>query len=327
MQPVYAQAQRSGAKIRYSKNSALIARQIAEAEGPAAAIPDGSTALVSQSGHPLTLSPGTLDIAQRLGFLEEIKQFDALRDRDAAAGIPTLELLNVRQELLETVLTLGYETNTFAHRVDADIARANAIGAILAQKRNRAILLNSLGDLLSGGVTGVISGALEVANVNKLSADTIDTAEGAVQSGLAIIALKQQQGEKRVEQGIPNILARLINEDHSTKILYPESVWIYLNSPPYGSKDGKTRRQMMVDKWMSCGFCLNRKRLFRLSPDKRAALIVGTHAHDFRVTSDLVEDRMAMLTELRATATQLDNNLLEVIEYLRATMRASFKKK
>lgn len=316
---------------RHRPHSSVVARQLALSEGtPSAA---ASSAVSSQSqiqadiakaqSMGINLSAQTLDLASRLGFLDELESFEKLRRKDADNGSPSIELLHSRQQLLETVLTLSYQVSAFAQRVDSDIARADALSAYLAQKRDKAIRLNSIANFISGGITGIVSGSLFLGDVNHIAPDIIDTSEGAAQASLALLALKQQSGEKRLERGIPNVLSVVVDPEHRNKEFYPEIVLTYLNSPPVNSKTGLTRREEILNKWTQMGFCLNRRRP-RSRPDTRAAQITGTHPGDFRVTSDLLEDRMAMLTELRASVTELDNNFLEVMEYMRSSSRKAF---
>ena len=113
--------------------------------------------------------------------------------------------------------------------------------AFLEERRDKVIRLNTIANFISGGVTGIVGGALKIGSVNEQSANGIDTGEGITQTALALLALKQQAGEKKIVDGTPNMLTKLfdINAIHTQRD-YPPSVWNYLTSVPESSSTGLT---------------------------------------------------------------------------------------
>lgn len=271
-----------------------------------------------------TLSFEAVDTAKRLGLWDSLSQFDSLR-RAKAAGRPVgTDYLEARQNLMESLMVVSQEARTFVHFIEQEVAKADSINALLAARRDRALKLNTYGDLISGGITGVVGGGLEIADINHLSYDTLDTVEGAVQTGLALLSLREQRGDKRIEKGIPNILARLFDESKGPSSAYPASVWAFLNAPAGKNADSQTRRQKLVADWTKSGFCLSHHdRGHGKQLAERQARITNNSQEGYRITSDLIEDRTAMLHELRSTVTRLDVIMLELLLFMKTNMVAS----
>jgi len=281
----------------------------------------------TQAGEPGrgtgNLSSEARDLAQKLGILSMLERLEHLRAtyQETVARQPNIELLALRLDLLEAVLTTSYDVRSVSNTIDREIAQTNEVHAYLAEQRDRAIRLNTYANFISGGITGIVGGALKLGDVNHISPDTIDTVEGAIQSSLATWAFRQQQGERRVEQGTPNTLAGLLNESSSPPAAYPLSVWQYLNSPPPGATKPETRREMLINRWAKRRFCLIH-RGHRVGNAERMQQVSGTHVEARRVTVDLLEDRMAMLTDLRSMITQMDSYLSEILNVIRGTQLA-----
>jgi len=201
-----------------------------------------------------TLSFEAQDTARRLGLWNTLETFDHLKQQRSAGTIGAADYIEARQNVIEAVIVISQEARTFVHFVEEEVARADGINAILAAKRARALKLNTYGDLLSGGISGMIGGALAIGDTNHLTYDTIDAVEGLVQTILAVWSLHEQRGEKRLEKGIPNILSRLFEPEKGPSPAYPQSVWTFLNSP--GTEGGPTRREKLVADWKKSGFCL-----------------------------------------------------------------------
>ncbi|MBC7996369.1 MAG: hypothetical protein IAF58_00390 [Leptolyngbya sp.] len=273
------------------------------------------------------------DTAKRLGLWDTLVQFDAVRARKSGGQGASLQYMDAKQNLIESVLIVSQEARAFIHFVEQEISKAESINALLAARRDRALKLNTYGDLISGGITGAVGGALALGDLNHISYDTIDAAEGIIQTGLATMSLREQSGEKRIEKGLPNILARIFEPEKGPSSAYPQSVWTFLNSPPAKAPGTPTRRETLVADWEQHGFCLSHNgrgvgTFFQRKPKgsdsvERRERITGNSKQDYKVTSDLIEDRGAMLQELRSTVTRLDVIMLEILIYMRGSTIAS----
>lgn len=273
-----------------------------------------------------TLSPEAQDTAKRLGLWNYLTRYDNLKRQKSAEPAVRDDYLEARQNLIVSVMIVSQDVRTFVHFLEEEIAKADSINAMIAARRDKALKLNTYGDLISGGITGMVGGGLQLADVNHISYDTIDTVEGVIQSALAYLSLREQRGEKRIEKGIPNILARLFEPEKGPSAAYPTCVWAFLNSP--ASQDGKSqsRREKLVNEWTKNGFCISHHHIHRKKAgvlNERRERILNNSQQNYRVTAELVEDRTAMLHQLRSTVTRLDVIMLEILLYLRSTSMAS----
>lgn len=298
-----------------------------------------------------TLSVEAQDTAKRLGLWTSLTLFEESRQQRLAGKPVGAEYMEARQNLMESVMIVSQDVRTFVHYLEEEVAKADSINAMIAARRDRALKLNTYGDLISGGISGMVSGGLALGDVNHLSYDTIDAVEGFVQSGLALMSLKEQKGEKRIEKGIPNILARLFEPEKGPSVSYPTSVWTFLNSPAIRTSANpvagtqtigtqtnakqtagtqiigtETRREKLVNKWSQSGFCVSHHHKYhrRGNPiNERQARITNASMGNYRLTAELIEDRTAMLHELRSTVTRLDVIMLELMLYMRGNALAS----
>lgn len=306
--------------------SQLCALQNASAQGSGPDDPEIAPSESSAASTLDTLSPEARDTAKRLGLWNHLTRYDNLKQQKFAGGAVRDDYLEARQNLLMSVMIVSQDVRTFVHFLEEEIAKADSINAMIAARRDKALKLNTYGDLISGGITGVIGGGLQLADVNHISYDTIDTVEGFIQAALAYLSLREQRGEKRIEKGIPNILARLFEPEKGPSAAYPTCVWTFLNSPASQGGKTETRREKLVDEWAKNGFCISHHHIHRKKAgvlNERRERILNNSQQNYRVTAELVEDRTAMLHQLRSTVTRLDVIMLEILLYLRNTSMAS----
>jgi hypothetical protein len=264
---------------------------------------------VSPAGEPILSEEAKL-VATSLGILPKLEQLQQAR----LAGGVSVDTVVTRQDCTEAILQSGLEVRTIAGRIDRELSNAGEVLAYLAERRDRAVRLNTYADLISGGITGVLSGGLKIADAAGVTPDIIDTAEGALQTGISTWALQQQAGEQRKQQGIPSILTHLFQERSSAQADYPASVWAYLSSPLPAAQSNASRLDILVDRWLKLGLCFTHR---GHGPPRERALKVAGHLETHKVTIDVLEDRIAMLNDLRATIVQMDSDLLELMEVVR----------
>lgn len=291
-------------------------------EDPSEKAPDESS-----PPHSLdTLSAEAQSTAKALGLWDSLVVVDSLRQQREAGKLTSADYLEARQNLIVNVMVVTQDVRTFVHFLEEEIAKADSINAMIAARRDRALKLNTYGDLISGGITGIIGGGLQLADVHHVAYDTIDTVEGAVQTALALMSLREQQGEKRIEKGIPNILARLFEPQKGPSAAYPACVWKFLNAPSSQRPNAETRREKLVNEWNQNGLCISHHHIHRRKPKamgERRERLLNSSTQNYRVTAELIEDRTAMLHQLRSTVTRMDVIMLEILLYLRTTSLAS----
>jgi hypothetical protein len=274
---------------------------------------------------PIAGAPGltaeALRLANTIGIdsdLEKLLRLSQGPDHSAlqSSNSDLLKALLLKQSLTESVVYESFEVRSCLSNLETEIAQADDLQAFLEERRDKVIRLNTIANFISGGITGIIGGGLKIGGANEQSANGIDTGEGIVQTALALLALKQQSGEKKIVEGTPNMLTKLfdINSSHSQRD-YPPSVWNYLTSVPENSSTGLTRQQTLMKRWQDLKV-INTKASER-QRSEAIGHITGTHAQPI-VSIDLLDARSAMLHDVRAVVSEMDHPLLELMQTIRS---------
>ncbi|MBI4533755.1 MAG: hypothetical protein HY711_07385, partial [Candidatus Melainabacteria bacterium] len=139
-------------------------------------------------------------LVQKLGQLR-------LKNIQIGSGLPDQEELWVKQQLTDKVIVAMLEVRGTTAAINREICEANELAAYLSARRDKKIFLNSLANLVSGGVGEVAGGAFELGQTRRSEnvGDLLEMLGGAMQSGLGTLALRQQRGERRTFASDPNM--------------------------------------------------------------------------------------------------------------------------
>ncbi len=260
------------------------------------------------------LSADSLNLAKSLGISPQLDQLTTLK---RTAGSDSNELISLKIDLLESVLTASYETRSVVNKIDKELAQSGEVNTYINEQRDRALRMNTYVNFISGGITRMVTGGLTLGSVNHIAPDTLTAIEGVIQTSLASWGVWQLRGEKRLERsGKENMLAPIFDPSARNSINYPPSVWSFLNSSPSGTNTQPSRRELLLDHWYKHGLYLMKNKRKNSDVD-RVQKVSGSNQISFRLTSDILQDRMTMLTDLRATVEQMDDNLLEILQVIR----------
>lgn len=262
------------------------------------------------------LSPLGVQFASKLGVLSKIQKLQTIRAQANTDASSKLEQLALKEELVESIFICAEELRTVIARVNSEIADTSEVHAHLSEGRDRAVRINTYANLVSGGITGMVGGGLKLGDVNHLAPDLIDTTEGVIQTALATWALAQQRGEERYIRKSPGLLSHLMNRTSEVEGDFPPSVWAYLNLPSRNAND--TIVKSLVDRWFTLNLCLKHSG-HRESRASRQLRLSSDEKKNNKVTIDVLEDRMAMLSDLRACIEQMDFLILELMHCVRGT--------
>lgn len=241
---------------------------------------------------------------------ESYKQWQATKTSDDA-----IQYLIHKQKLTETLADLGFDVRRCTNAVDREIARNASRAAYLTELRDKAIRYNTYADFVAGGLTGIISGALEMSNLTRFASNSVDIAEGVGQSTLSYWAWRAEHAGDRSQGPVPNVLASIVDPSIEHKA-YTESVSAFLNTAPPDS-NGRTRADMMRERWDKLNFCFTHpSKGHKMKKNHRVKHLTGQHQEDATMTIDLLEDRTAMLQDLRAEITTMDESLAELFDLL-----------
>jgi hypothetical protein len=235
---------------------------------------------------------GALPLIQRLG----------------AADASQASLL--RQQISEKVLAASLQIDATTAQIDNEIAQANELRGLLANRRDRTVNRANLFSVVIGGGLGAGSSALQLASGQARPASVVGIAAGVLSSGLAVSGILAQKGIKRVFDFDSNMLARLFERPALPDSDYAAIIWSFLNEVAPTDADHITRKERLIRTWIQV------KRIDQPSTaagKDKIERVTSRPAEKMRLTIDDLEDRAAMLEDVRAKLSFLKRDLASLV--------------
>jgi hypothetical protein len=290
---------------------ALIYGQTLTLEEPARAVNPRPQAPTTQQPK---LSPGAEEVASEMGVIPLIERLYRLPER-GVGGTMSLEALSLRQEITEAVVGASLEVDGVIAEIDSELAQINAIRTDLEARRDHAINLNTIANIVASGFTGVVGTALQFKNSTANLGNGIGVAGAGISTILSLIGLRQQRGGHKALGVAPNLLARLFDKKPEFHSDYPAEVWTYLNAVPPAESGKETRRALLLKRWTELG------RIESIDTPKgqrKIDLLTSSISQQRSLTIDVLDDRGAMLADVRAQVSLIKRDLSKLMLALRS---------
>ena len=266
-------------------------------------------------GQVLRLSPEAAQVADEIDITLLIEKLKAER----AAGSPTsLETLAVRQEITEKVLAASLDVDSVTAVIDSEVDQIMAVRSDLQSRRDKAQNIINVASLVTGGALGVVNTALQFNSKTANLGNGIGVGGGAASVVLSVVGIRQQGGRRTLGDS-PRMLARFFGRQpgasEAIPSVYPEEVWSYLNSAPLSQPTQGTRRDQLIAKWRVEG---------RVEKDgspksgRRVEVLSGNISQSRKLSIGELDDRVAMLLDIRARASLMKRELGEILRSLGA---------
>jgi hypothetical protein len=268
------------------------------------------------------LNPPSLQIARELGLMQLLSRLQVLSEHDQHkhGNAPlSSESSSLRLEINEVVLTTILQCREVVAQIDAEISEAHELKAAMGNKRDQAIKTTAIANILTNGfISGVgetIQEPFETFPNSRfqLPGEIIEASGNFASVGLGGYALRQSAGVKLSGDIKPNMLAKLFKRPNDAETEYPDVIWRYLNMPLPGSK--VTRRQLLIQRWEELG---------RIPPQNTQKgrlymrTLAGTIPQKNSITIGMLDDREAMLRDVKAEVAQIYKELLNIMLVVRA---------
>jgi hypothetical protein len=280
----------------------------------------------SSAGQVLRLSPEAAQVADEIGVAALLDQLSSKR----ADGSPmNLQSLSVRQEITEKVLAASLDVDSVNAIIDSEVEQIRGIRADLQARRDRAQNVINIASIVAGGVAGAVTSALQFKPSTANLGNGIGVAGGAGSVVLSLIGIHKQGGGRRSLGDSPRMLARFFGrQPGATEAIpsdYPEAVWSYLNSAapsqpnPASSNPSPpnvgTRREQLILKWRGEGRI---KQDASLKDERRIESMSSNLAQVRKLSISDLDDRVAMLLDVRARVSLMKRGLSEIVRGLSA---------
>jgi hypothetical protein len=209
------------------------------------------------------ISPNSRQLAQELKLLPLLERIQNLRGQiDPTNFESTTENIAKSQQLSASMvlaMQIIDEANLSIEFVTAELGAEeninNEILATFTSARDKAVLKTNALSFITNGALWAIGEALDVpTNTHpnySVASGTFGILAGIVPSIASMYALKQLDGKKTTSEKDPNMLSKLFHYPTDLDIDYPEPVWNFLNAVPASDSSGKTRRDQLIDRWIS----------------------------------------------------------------------------
>jgi len=286
---------------------------------------------------PGPMSAKVLQIASITGtltILDELKKVQGQLNGPASGdGADRARLINrliyLRDKLTVYVQTASLEVNATKAEVELAIAKIDDARAQIVERRARALKRNSIINFVSGGVTKMVGYSIALAD-SDLPTNVLEILDGGIQSSLSGLAVREQEEEKHMKQSVPSLLLTVINDTNNETHEYPRGVWQYLTSQSFSGEEiisettmqlggdttgGETRRGKLIAAWTSSGM-IGRH---HAQKPKGVAPPLARIGQGKSVTAQLLEDRMAMLSDLKSVVAQMNDSLMQLSQLIKLT--------
>jgi hypothetical protein len=266
------------------------------------------TTAANTQAMPQLCTPGAKEIAEILGILPEMEKMNALHLKGTTNERDEIDELKLHSKLSDSLLIAGLEVRDVAARIERELARLDRLHGALQDKRDKAIKYNSLANVFGTGVINEIGQAGEM-KTNEIPGETTELVGGGIAMALSAYALHAQGSQKTTVNLKPNMLSQVLERPVSKDTQMPPVVWDYLNRVPPDATDGRTRLDELIRHWQKYRFIGNLKN----SEGKNRATHLTNTGPRTTLSIDLMEDQMALLSDLRAEIYQIDRSLLELL--------------
>lgn len=255
------------------------------------------------------LSGDAQQIATVLGLVSQVERLRALRCQQP--GAPSLEELELRQQITESVVLASLDVDDVLAEIDYEHAQILEISNILSTARDRRTNLLNLANIVTGTGSAIIGTAMQFSDRTAIAGDAVGVAGGTGGVVLSILGLRVQGGKQTL--GIaPNMLAPLFDRRPELRSVYPQDVWTFLNTAPVS--DPRIRvpwREQLVEEWVHEG---------RIGPpseaksQKKIDLLTSRIGEHKRLPIGVLTDRSLMLLDLRGRVALMKRSLRELMK-------------
>lgn len=264
------------------------------------------------------VSPNTLQLANDIQLTPVIDRMQTLRAKvdslapGAERNEARLDLLDARAEALQIITRTSLEVDFAIAEMTAEQNVYNEILSTFTNDRDKLVARVNAGSFISNGVLWAVCEGLTIPThtrgVFAVSSGITGIAAGLVPSIASMYTLKAVNGKRKTSEVEPNMLAKIFNYPTSPEIEYPKSVWLFLNEVPADGTSSKTRKDQMIDRWITDANIPG----FTSRDSKSLDAITASVAQKKGLSIATLNTRQVMLEQLSAEVQKMKRLLLEL---------------
>lgn len=266
-----------------------------------------------------TCSPNTVQVASDIGLKPTLEKIQSLRQRidlsaqSADRNDSRLDLLEARSHAFQIIQRTNLEIDFVLAEMRAEEDVYNEILSTFTSDRDKTLARANAASFVSNGALWAVCEGLAIPTHTKgvyaVSSGITGILAGIIPSFASMYTLKAVNGKKKTSEVEPNMLAKLFNYPTTSDIEYPRSVWLYLNQAPANSSDKKTRKDLMIDRWISDS---NIPNFTKRDSKQQLDVLTASVAQKKGLTIATLNTRQVMLQQLSSEVLKMKRILLEL---------------
>lgn len=250
------------------------------------------------------------DTARLIGVASELKSLSNNQYPTHAGSPQQWKSLVLHQRIYESVTIAQLQADATVASIDNEIAHSAEVRGYLADRRDRTVTRANLFSALLGGGLGAVSAGLQISSKRTNAAVATGIAGGTVSAGLAVYGIQAQRGGMRNPETESNMLAEFFGRPELPTSHYPRIVWQFLNEAAPSDSDRLIRRDRLIRTWLE----LNRLDSLTTPAGKlKIERVTSMPSQHQLLTIDDLEDRIAMLQDVRAKLSYLKRDLAALL--------------
>ncbi len=272
----------------------------------------GSSASFSQT-PPVTSTQKnqTSEISAILGLGPRMDRLRVLQAERRCGEAANPEELTLRQDISEVVQSAAFDVEGVQAEIENERALLMEIRASLGNKRDRAVNITNVANLVTGTGIGIAVNALQFSSSTANVGNSLGVGSGVGTTILSILGIRLQRGSKISVGRVPNMLAPLFDRQAVLNTEYPETVRAFLRGDPAGSDvGGQSRLERLKADWKSAGRLPEEK-----DPAYASQVTKMTSSEDpqVKITIDDLSNRIAMLGDVSGRAGLMKRDLARLL--------------
>lgn len=262
------------------------------------------------------ITPEVEQVARIVGAFPIMHDIDSMQSqlRSYPSQTLSLELLAKRQKLmylhqrlLHILSTANLQVNATNGQIEAEMAQLHEVRARMMDDNARTLRRNSIINFVSGGVTKISGYSIALGSTDTPT-NILEIIDGGIQCALSAQVMKQLHSDCEAAKELPPMLSAL--EGQGNPSIYPPQVWAYLSEPQANSATQPSRRAALCALWQARGVGERKDKATKLKSGGgfRSNLSLA------KLAPKLLDDRIAMLSELRSTVSHMHHALMNLSE-------------
>jgi len=215
--------------------------------------------------------------------------------------------LLVTRQVLEGFLSMITDADLVGHEIDVEFKVLDR----MERRRDRVVQFTDNVNFLQGGVLGQVATSLGLTGKPQdvVATNYIAIITSAVSVGLGAVSLLEQHGGWRPGKAKPNALRAAFGKN-SEKVQLTTITMRYLNTPEPNSPTNLSRRETLVKYWKE-------SKVLNVNLDKDSTIqklsAEGKAHHRFCETINLINNRLTMLTDMRAVLRSCNSGFADLL--------------